>query len=31
MSERELDLVCTTICCICLMILVGWMAYINKR
>lgn len=31
MSEREVELVCTTIMSIGLMALIGWMAYVAKR
>ena len=31
MSEREVELVCTTVMALGLMALIGWMAYIQKR
>jgi hypothetical protein len=31
MSEREVELVCTTVMSIGLMALIGWMAYVAKR
>ena len=31
MSEREIELICTTVGALGLMVLIGWMAYIQKR
>jgi hypothetical protein len=31
MSHEDLDLICTTVICVSVLILVGWMAYLNKR
>ena len=31
MSEREVELVCTTVMALGLMALIGWMAYVTKR
>jgi hypothetical protein len=31
MTEREVELVCTTIIAIGIMALIGWLAYVHKR
>jgi hypothetical protein len=31
MTEKEIELVCTTVMALGLMALLGWMAYIHKR
>jgi hypothetical protein len=31
MSEKEIEMVCTTIMALGLMALIGWLAYVTKR
>ncbi len=31
MTEREIELICTTVGALGLMVLIGWMDYIEKR